>query len=153
MSESIDERAGGEVGVDDYLYGSETIVEGAGKEILWLDDDVTFEVGVAVMPVANPENASFGRVVELVVDAREHLVAVAVDESALVVIEIDLAVVAVELVDKAIAVGCDDGAVGTLEAEERAVGGGLDAVNEDQLAAARLVVNIFHLLGLNAGGQ
>ena len=71
----------------------------------------------------------------LVVLAGDDFVAIAVDEAALVVVEVDLAVVAVEFVDKTVFVWYDDGAVFPFETEEFALLGSLNAVDEDEFTA------------------
>ena len=56
-----------------------------------------------------------------------------------------------ELVDELVDIVDDDRAVGALEAEEVAVLRGLDAVDEDQLAAALLVIYNHHVFLLREG--
>ena len=51
-----------------------------------------------------------------------------------------------EVVDKHVFVGDNDSAVLTFETEAVAVLGGLDAIDEDELAATLFVVDIFDLL-------
>ena len=88
------------------------------------------------------ENHAVGGVVDIGVEAGDDFVAIAVDEAALVVVEVDLAVVAVEFVDKTVFVWYDDGAVLPFETEEFALLGSLNAVDEDEFTSTGFVVDV-----------
>lgn len=133
----------------------EAFVEGGGGRVDDGDDDGAEGVVEAVAVALLGEDAPLGGVVDIGVAAGDDFDALAVDEAAGVVVHIDLAVVAVEVVDEHVFVGHDDGAVFAFEAKTLAILGGLDAVDEDQLAAAGFVVDVFDFLDLGPqeGGE